>query len=137
MEKGRTHLRNVIKLNLWAHIKSTHPILNGVGTFSTGAGHRFYMMQLFISYSSKSSVHLFDKLEIVNIFSVSAISFSINGRILSFYLDKSARLRLDNILGIYCGFAKPTCARALTHCLAVIGFSSIICVRKSDIIESK
>lgn len=74
-------MRNVIKLNLWAHIKSTHPILNGVGTFSTGAGHRFYMMQLFISYSSKSSVHLFDKLEIVNIFSVSAISFSINGRI--------------------------------------------------------
>ena len=58
-------MRNVIKLNLWAHIKSTHPILNGVGTFSTGAGHRFYMMQLFISYSSKSSVHLFDKLEIV------------------------------------------------------------------------
>lgn len=48
------------------------------------------------------------KSEDINIFSVSAISFSINGRILSLYFDKSASCKHNIILGIYCGFAKPT-----------------------------
>ena len=65
------------------------------------------------------------------------MSFSISGHILSLCLDRSARFRHDKILGIYCGFARPTCARAFTHCLAVIGFSSAICVRNSDIMASK
>ena len=73
----------------------------------------------------------------VNAFSVSTISLSISGRILSLYFDKSASCKHDSILGIYCGFANPTCARALIHCLAVIGFSSVICARKSVIIVSK
>ena len=38
---------------------------------------------------------------------------------------------------IYCGFASPTCARAFTHCLAVIGFLSVICVRKSAFLSSR
>ena len=79
----------------------------------------------------------FYKLEAVKICTVSAMSFSISGRMLSLYFDKSALFRHDSILGIYCGFAKPTCARAFTHCLAVIGFSSVICVRKSDRMASK
>lgn len=74
---------------------------------------------------------------IVNLFSVSAISFSISGRILSLYFDKSAFRKHDNITGTYCGFAEPICARAFMHCLAVIGFSSVICARKSEIIKSK
>ena len=56
---------------------------------------------------------------------------------LSLYFDKSASCKADNILGMYCGFAKPTCARALTHCLAVMGFSSVIWARKSGITPSK
>lgn len=95
----------------------------------------FFIMPL----SFSDSLFLFTSpyhLQFVNIRSVSAISFSINGRILSLYFDKSASLKLDNIPGIYCGFARPTCARTLTHCLAVIGFSSVICERKSDIIAS-
>ena len=77
----------------------------------------------------------FYKPEVVKICTVSAMSFSISGRILSLYFDKSALFKHDSILGIYCGFAKPTCARAFTHCLAVIGFSSVICVRNSDILS--
>ena len=44
MEKGRTHLRNVIKLNLWAHIKSTHPIsvsYTHLGNFLRGFADHF------------------------------------------------------------------------------------------------
>ena len=79
----------------------------------------------------------FYKPEVVKICTVSAMSFSISGRILSLYSDKSALFKHDSILGIYCGFAKPTCARAFTHCLAVIGFSSVIYVRKLAIMASK
>ena len=53
------------------------------------------------------------------------------------YFDKSALFRTDSISGIYCGFAEPTCTKALMHCLAVIGFSSVTWVRKSDMIASK
>ena len=64
--------------------------------------------------------------EFVNVFSVSAMSFSIKGRILSLYFDKSALCKYDSIMEVYCGFAKPTWASDLMHCLAVIGFSSVI-----------
>jgi len=53
-------------------------------------------------------LYLFDKLGFVSIFSVSAMSLSISGRILSLYLDKSALRRADRICGIYCGLASPT-----------------------------
>ena len=72
-----------------------------------------------------------------NFFTVSAISFSISGRILSLYFDKSAVSRQESILGMYRGFAAPTSAKAFMHCLAVIGFSSVMCDRYSSKTASK
>ena len=44
----------------------------------------------------------------------------------------------DELCGdlISIGFACPTCTSALIHCLAVIGFSSATCERKSVMIKS-
>ena len=62
---------------------------------------------------------------------VSSISFSISGRILSLYCDESASRRASIILGMYSGFDSPTLDNALMHCLAVIGFSSMMWERNS------
>ena len=60
-----------------------------------------------------------------NMSSVVTMSFSISGRMLSLYLDRSALWKQERICGMYWGFAKPTSARAWMHWRAVMGFSSV------------
>ena len=95
------------------HLKSGTRIVQG--TIDSGAGdhmvddHRFADLQRCCNIIAESvQPNKSTRCEFISIISVSSMSLSISGRILSLYLDKSALRRADRICGIYCGLASPT-----------------------------